>query len=564
MDLAERESLHSHSNDPARQQQDDLWRRAYEGLLADDHRLVDVYKLLLQKELGVTSNDSSIQQRASMIITFKLNQIQKKQWRLQWGHKSIKIRSQVDRVVKLVEAFKNVGNVASNAAPIHAGLPWAGVCLLLVPILHDSQQSAALMMALATTTDIIARHQLTRLPSSALSSTQQSRSEDVIDDDSGVYMIGAKIFDSVVKLYKSILQFQMKTASFLSKNTLLRIARNVPKSDDWTAILSTITHLDAECGHYQALHQSTNSTRSLGRVLQVVQDNSKRLEEILVSMDHRDQSAYRLAASLSSVNVGQDHADARNRLGSRYWNSGQWLLNRRDYIDWSKSGAGVLWLRGLVGSGKTSLASIVIQQTLANVSDHHVAFFYCSQQDRETAGDSLRYGACEPADVLRSLLAQILSDDDAKTCEPLRTWLEKNFAPNMSGGIPKARYPLNRLISMAECVESLIETIRMQGPAILLIDALDECHNPYELLDSLETIQSECPEVRLFMTSRLSVQNDLNFVNATMISSFSSSIDIDTFIMRETTLPERTIRSGMTPGQMETFQTLLARHANGM
>ena len=48
-----------------------------------------------------------------------------KQWKIQWGHKSFKIKAQIDRVVKLIDAFKNVGNVAVNADPLHAGLPWS-------------------------------------------------------------------------------------------------------------------------------------------------------------------------------------------------------------------------------------------------------------------------------------------------------------------------------------------------------------------------------------------------------------------------------------------------------
>ena len=37
----------------------------------------------------------------------------------------------MESIVKIINNFKDAGTSAANADPVHAGLPWAGICLLL-------------------------------------------------------------------------------------------------------------------------------------------------------------------------------------------------------------------------------------------------------------------------------------------------------------------------------------------------------------------------------------------------------------------------------------------------
>lgn len=47
-----------------------------------------------------------------------------------WGH-TVRLREEADKVILWLDRFKTVGDIAANADPIHAGLPWAGIRLLL-------------------------------------------------------------------------------------------------------------------------------------------------------------------------------------------------------------------------------------------------------------------------------------------------------------------------------------------------------------------------------------------------------------------------------------------------
>lgn len=111
---------------------DDLWGLAYKQLLAENEPLVRHYEEVL-KAAAINSEDSStdIQEQVQSVLVLKRTQILQKQWRLQWGTKSIKVRSQIDRIVKIIGTFKEACSVAANVDPLHAGLPWAGICFLL-------------------------------------------------------------------------------------------------------------------------------------------------------------------------------------------------------------------------------------------------------------------------------------------------------------------------------------------------------------------------------------------------------------------------------------------------
>ena len=112
--------------------QSDLWGLAYKQLSDKNESLVRHYEEVLERA-GIASVGSvaNIQEQAQAVLVLKRKQILQRQWSLQWGNKSIKVRAQIDRVVKIIGAFKEVGSVAANVDPLYAGLPWAGICFLL-------------------------------------------------------------------------------------------------------------------------------------------------------------------------------------------------------------------------------------------------------------------------------------------------------------------------------------------------------------------------------------------------------------------------------------------------
>jgi hypothetical protein len=71
------------------------------------------------------------QKQMAALVEAKLTAMSDRQWRFNFGNNTIQVRDQVDRIVKLVMVAKDFASTAAALDPVHAGLPWAGVCMLL-------------------------------------------------------------------------------------------------------------------------------------------------------------------------------------------------------------------------------------------------------------------------------------------------------------------------------------------------------------------------------------------------------------------------------------------------
>ncbi|CEJ87794.1 hypothetical protein VHEMI04517 [[Torrubiella] hemipterigena] len=156
---------------------------------------------------------------------------------------------------------------------------------------------------------------------------------------------------------------------------------------------------------------------------------------------------------------------------TRAKNTGSWLLQNKLFLQWKEGIASsrVLWCNGIQGSGKTTLASIAIDELQHNHmnSNTHLAYYYFDHQDHELQSP-LMVMSC----ILRQLLEQLQelppsvkmlydarSDTDSRQIQKFRTLLE-------------------------EIAESC-------GAIYIVLDALDECsHTTYmlELIDRLNQI----------------------------------------------------------------------------
>ena len=71
------------------------------------------------------------EKQMSVLVAKKLEIMNQEQWRFHVGNKTVEVRQQVNRIVKVVLVAKDFISSVASMDPIHAGLPWAGVCMLL-------------------------------------------------------------------------------------------------------------------------------------------------------------------------------------------------------------------------------------------------------------------------------------------------------------------------------------------------------------------------------------------------------------------------------------------------
>ena len=360
----------------------------------------------------------------------------------------------------------------------------------------------------------------------------------------------------LIKLYTKVLEFQAKAAGYLSHGTLTRFARNIPKIDDWRTLQSSIVQIEAECREYTSLTFALKQQSSLRVLIESLDEQEERLTHLIENQNLQQDAALMVTRLISDISVGQDHEDIRTRLGSQYWVSGQWLFKTRQYLDWTnRDSSSTLWLKGPVGVGKSCITSIVIQNFLANAINNRVAFFYCSQQ----------HSSC--ADVLRSLLAQLSYGTDGDLVQPVRRWfeLQTGLSFKTDRKLQASILPhLARKVSSKECVELLSEILLYTTQTTFIIDALDECHDHYQLLDHLKEMQEKFWKLKIFISSRTSIYPMYNFIHHNVIEHFDSSSDMGHFIYCEIHSRVRRDRSGMTEFQAKVLRKLLMSRADGM
>jgi hypothetical protein len=102
-----------------------LWASARSRLPDKDKKTIS--KFVPINEIGTTSMPSALLQA----VHAKREICEKNHWSFQYKGRTIRLKDAADRVLLCMEKFKAVGDIAVNADPIHAGLPWAGIRLLL-------------------------------------------------------------------------------------------------------------------------------------------------------------------------------------------------------------------------------------------------------------------------------------------------------------------------------------------------------------------------------------------------------------------------------------------------
>ncbi|KAH8797107.1 hypothetical protein DL96DRAFT_1788832 [Flagelloscypha sp. PMI_526] len=130
----------------------------------------------------------------------------------------------------------------------------------------------------------------------------------------------------------------------------------------------------------------------------------------------------------------------------------RWLLENATFLQWMEKNRGLLWFRGLMGTGKTMMSSFVIE-TLRARGDVYVAFYYFEFTNPTTLSEEA---------VLRSLVCQLAGASSAV----IRTLYQKHN----NGGLQP------QLVTLQDTLNELV--FASAKPVFIIIDALDELPLP--------------------------------------------------------------------------------------
>ncbi|KAI6553144.1 hypothetical protein MCOR04_010777 [Pyricularia oryzae] len=252
----------------------------------------------------------------------------------------------------------------------------------------------------------------------------------------------------LVLIYEDILRFQLLALRYFRKKMWKQLF-----VASWGGFKSEIKLLKDNLGRHRRLIESRASLTQFEEVLNIRANAEKYFKELKDGENRRRREV--VFRWLSSADVEAVH---EQRVDARAWSSQScsWLLQAQLFQHWFDPmycQTPLLWLNGKPGSGKSVLASLIIEEA-RKLPDISVAFFYCNESDPATR---------DFVAIARSILAQLLAQDDS-----LLLHLEHRMST------PTGKAPQAVLSDMKLAKELLTVALRSRKTYIIL-DGIDEC-----------------------------------------------------------------------------------------
>lgn len=181
-----------------------------------------------------------------------------------------------------------------------------------------------------------------------------------------------------------------------------------------------------------------------------------------LQLEQQQQHHQVIAEWLSPFNFPQQKTDYLDR---RQEGTGLWLIKLDQFKQWTKGSRETLICPGIPGSGKTMLASIVIDHLERELQNETVgvAYIYCSYKSQQTL-----------ANLLGSILKQLVQNQTI-----LNKDLENLYQKHRDKGTS---------LSFAELREQLLPLMEPYSRVFVIVDALDECADKDERTCLISTL----------------------------------------------------------------------------
>lgn len=160
------------------------------------------------------------------------------------------------------------------------------------------------------------------------------------------------------------------------------------------------------------------------------------------------------------------------------------------------------WLTGIPGSGKSSIASSLVD--MASNLDMDLSYFFCKRDDPLLSSaarifPTLSHVFCEQDESYRRSVLALMRSMDRKVLE--KEDLDTQFELLFKKPLESRRTPHQEAMS----------------PAVFIIDALDECSDKdarCNIARKLVSLSNAAPWIKVFVTSRRDAELESIFVNA--------------------------------------------------
>ncbi|GAB1311528.1 hypothetical protein MFIFM68171_01738 [Madurella fahalii] len=446
-----------------------LWDRAYEDLKREETALVGAYEKILSGQLGdglgstvtesqpntIAQNDPDARRRQMMQIIHA---------GLEKTEKEASVKKKVGVAVDGVLSVKSVISLAVQTVP-QAALAWTGICVVLEALANPIAATEANRKGINYVVKRMDWYW-------SLSGTLL---KDLPDHASELSGIRHELENQIVRLYKALLSYQIKSVYSYYRNRGLVLLRDMIKLDDWNASLEAIQ--DAE----KCFRDDTDVYTVQQVISYLKQLLNHATHQKAEQMSEKDQQCLK---HLRLTDPRDDMARIERTKGGLLQDSYRWVLDNPDFQRWrDHPDHRLLWIKGDPGKGKTMLLCGIIHEldrgsTPASARHCNLAYFFCQATDSRINNATA---------VLRGLIYLLIEQQP-----PLLSHVRSEY--------DRAGQTLFKDANTWDALSRVFTNI-LRDPNLkttyLVIDALDECLTDLpQLLDLIAQKSSAFPRVK--------------------------------------------------------------------
>ncbi|KAI8634826.1 hypothetical protein F5Y19DRAFT_469876 [Xylariaceae sp. FL1651] len=529
------------------------WDQALERLRKEDQEQFDLARKSFNNPHNVLS---SVLEAANK----RKEECLKKRWKLVVNGRTIIMRDVLEKLSVWVKKLVAIGDIAIQYNPVSAALPWAALRLILQASINDMEVFGSILISLERVANFMT---LSGIIETQYFGTKTKQSRELSN----------LLSNSMINLYTAILQHLAEILHYYKSTTLTRIAKSISTSQvDIEAKLLPVTRARDDLWHLISLAETEKRDVGFAKVESIerqIQDVDERGHAKIQSMANAlQQPIDRIDARLAEIHDGLQR-DIRLKIlraispmpygvhhkaacKGRLEGSGRWLLRKPAYGEWiGVSSSSVLWLHGIPGSGKTKLASLVIDE----LKEHeHLAYCYCMKNPAEPH-------RAQGNRILASIVRQFAS---VALNTPILPPVVSYYESAIDGLVDFDDLAL----TVEDSVDLLLQLFEEYPAVVLVIDALDEVNQEdrQEILDALSSLltKSACL-VRVFISSRSNYDIALHLSGSPniYIKASDNTEDISAFIDKQLT-SARLLHGQLMPSLRDEIIKVLTSGANGM
>jgi hypothetical protein len=218
-----------------------LWKEAYEELEKENPKLIDAYKNALLRECRPEQDSLPADHDGQMqaLIEQQLDRIQQSRLRITVAGKEIVAKDQARRAIHAILSVKDLISTAVSAEP-HAALAWAGALILLNPIAKSFTQEEDAMDGFERISGLMVRYRVVECTHVEIYTEKADR-----NTTGPLEELAASIRSQTVKLYATILRYQMRLAKHFSKSGFFRWMEDVGVTDNWKEMLGMVAGIES-------------------------------------------------------------------------------------------------------------------------------------------------------------------------------------------------------------------------------------------------------------------------------------------------------------------------------